>query len=139
MKMCLIMVTTYKAYKVRYRKLQSAIRPTEDSYVICSKYNMNTGRWELIDNGTGTLNNSQVAEPSMIELDGYIYVIGGNDYESCKSINKCDIANNCWVDCCDLKTGVVEFSLVVMDKKVLILDPKSYEVLTEHSVRSCKK
>ena len=102
----------------------------EDSYVICSKYNMNTGRWELIDNGTGTLNNSHVAEPSMIELDGYIYVIGG---KSCKSINKYDIANNCWVDCCDLKTGVVECNLVVMDKKVLILDPKSYEVLTEHS------
>ena len=106
----------------------------EDSYVICSRYNMDTRRWEDLDNGTETFyDNSDVAEPSMIELDGYIYVIGGNDYESCRSINKYDIANNCWVDCCNLKSGVAECSLVIVDKKVLILDTKRCDQCDEHN------
>ena len=98
-----------------------------NSYVICSRYNINSGEWKDLYNGTETTYYTDGTEPSMVELDSFIYVIGGNDYESCRSINKYDIVNNCWDECCDLKAGVTESNLVIMDKKVLILDTKCYK------------
>ena len=121
------------------------------AYVVCSRYNMNTGAWEkLFHDYVDDVHNradtcyDNVAEPSMVELDGYIYVIGGHDviviaedddeqHESYKSINKYDTANKCWENCCDLKAGVLECSPVIMDKKVLILDTKCYEEGTEEN------
>ena len=99
---------------------------------ICSKYNMDSREWEDLENRTNTEYVHERVRPSMVELDGYIYVIGGNDYESCRSINKYDTVNNYWVDCCDLKSGVAECSLVIMDKKVLILDTRRYDQREEH-------
>ena len=101
---------------------------------ICYKYNTDSGLWEELDNVTDIeYDTGDFVEPSVIALDSYIYVIGGIDYDTaCRSINKYDIAKDCWVDCCDLKAGVAECNLVIMDKKVLILDTKCYQEDEEH-------
>ena len=102
---------------------------------ICYKYNMESGLWEELDNGTDIeYDSSDFEEPSVIALDSHIYVIGGMYYDTpCRSISKFDIAKECWVDCCYLKTGVAECNLVIMDKKVLILDTKCYREDEEHT------
>ena len=96
---------------------------------ICSRYSVNSGewQWEDLDNASEAEYDNGSVEPSMVGLDGYIYVIGGiYDEISSRSINKYDIADNCFVDCCNLKAGVAECNLVVMDKKVLIIEKKLY-------------
>ena len=105
------------------------------SFIILSKNNMKYGEWEDLENGgTDTRYEYDAPGPFMVELEGYIYVIGGIDYDrTCKSINKYDIAKDCWVDCCDLKAEVAECNLAIMDKKVLILDTKCYGEGEEHN------
>ena len=106
------------------------------NFYICFKYSAEYSGlrdWEEIDNCTDIeydcpVGDSDLAQPNMIELDGYIYVIGGKYVESaCEVINKYEIADDCWVECCDLKAGVAECNLAIMDKKVLILDTECYE------------
>ena len=95
---------------------------------IHAKYNMNSGEWDDLDNENSAQSEAydyDGAPPSMIELDGFIYLIGGaNHYSDSwrKSIVKYDIARNCWVECCDLKSGVQACHLIIVEKKVLILD-----------------
>ena len=104
---------------------------------VCSRYSVNSGEWQWqdLDNISETEYDYGSVEPSMIELDGYIYVIGGTyDETACTSINKYDIAKNCFVECGDLKEGVAECSLVIMDKKVLILDTKRCMEDEKHNV-----
>ena len=105
------------------------------SFIILSKYNINSGEWEELENdGTDTKYEYEVPGPFLVELNGYIYAIGGTDYDrTCRSINKYDIANDCWVKCCDLKAEVTECSLSVIEKKVLILDTKFYQQGDEHN------
>ena len=100
------------------------------NFHICSSYDMDLGEWpfdDSLDNSTETYYNDDKAPPSVKEFDGYIYLIGGSDYDgTLRAVNKYDIAQDCWVDCCDLKAAVAECNLAIMDKKVLILDTKCY-------------
>ena len=97
-------------------------------FEIHAKYNMNSGEWDDLGNGNRAQSEAydyDGAPPSVIELDGYIYLIGGANHDwDCrqKSIIKYAIARDCWVKCCDLKSGVQSCHLTIMDKKVLVLD-----------------
>ena len=100
------------------------------SFDVCAMYRMDRGKWEEVDIYTDTeyeLYDS--APPSVIELDGVIYVIGGHDWNGRRSsVNKYDLGSDAWEECCEvLKERVAKCSLVLMDKKVLILDIESYE------------
>ena len=97
-------------------------------FEIHAKYNMNSGEWDDLGNGNSVQSlgyDYDGPPPSMIELDGYIYLIGGTKHDCDgrrKSIIKYDIVRDCWVKCCDLKSGVQSCHLAIMDKKVLVLD-----------------
>ena len=82
---------------------------------------MNSQEWENLADMTSELCCEQ--DYVLIELDGHLYAICSDwCMEESKCVAKYNIDENRWSDCCELPQDVMSSSVVVFDKKLLILN-----------------
>ena len=59
----------------------------------------------------------------LIALDEHLYAVSSDRYtEESRCIAKYNTDEDCWIDCCELPEDVMSSSVVVFDKKLLILN-----------------